>query len=292
MNPAVEILAQLLTIAVNGTSNLLFSLLCGLFCSLLWGSPPHKLQPQLRISLNIAGGLFSFVITAQLWLLALSMLGTSRPTAVLPQLTDILQTHAGEVLLFEFLIAVLLACTFRLSLARLYLPLATVLFLLLSIIRAASGHASADGNLSLREFTQWMHLVSSGIWSGGVIVSSRFLFRSTAMEISQVARERLARQSLIAVLFVALSGSGNTWLSANGAITFIPHAPWGRILILKLVLVGATLCIGATNHRLILHVETPVQRSRFTRLLRIESWMMIAILFVSAWLATTPPIGE
>jgi putative copper resistance protein D len=222
------------------------------------------------------------------------MLGTSAPGIVSRQLTDVLlNTHAGRVIIPQFCAAILIACASFFLTERLYVPSATFLFLLLSVFRSASGHASSDGDFSVREICQWVHLISMGIWSGGVIVASTFVFRESSTNFPQATGERLSKQSLVAVLLVIVSGSYNTWLGSNRTITLIPYSNWGHVLVAKLVLVATALLIGSMNRRLLHKIPRAIrQGAHFSQLLRIEAMLMVAILLISGWLATIPPINE
>ena len=287
-------LSQTLTILNNGGSNLLFSLLCGLLCVAFWDVLPPEIRQRMQISLGVSACLLSLLLVFQLWLLTATMLGTSDPGIVSRQLTEVLlNTHAGRVILPQFCAAVLIACASFFLPGRLCVPSTAFLFLLLSVFRSASGHASSDGPFSLREICQWVHLISTGIWSGGVIIASAFVFSGSTTKFLQAAGERLSKQSLVAVLLVIVSGSSTTWLSSNGAIISIPHSNWGRILVAKLVLVVAALLVGNMNRQLLRKMPGTIRPgARFSQLLRIEAVLMIAILFISGWLATMPPPNE
>jgi putative copper resistance protein D len=248
----------------------------------------------MHASLVAGAFLLSLLLAFQLWLLTATMLGTSNPSVISRQLVEVLlNTHAGRVILPQFCAAILIVCASFFSAENLYFPFTASLFLLLSVFRSASGHAASDGDFSLREICQWVHLISTGVWSGGVIVASAFVFRGNDTNFPQTAGERLSKQSLIAVLLVIVSGSCNTWLGSNGAISLIPHSNWGRILVAKLVLVASTLLIGGINRQLLRKMPGTIWPGVcFTQLLRIEAVLMIATLFISGWLATMPPINE
>ena len=260
----------------------------------LWGLVPPEVKRRTQISLGVSACLLSLLLVFQLWLLTATMLGVSDPGIVSRQLTEVLlHTHAGRVILPQFCAAVLIACASFFSVGNFYFPLTALLLLLLSVFRSASGHASADGDFSLREICQWVHLISTGIWSGGVITASAFVFSGNTTNVLQPAGERLSKQSLAAVSLMIVSGSFNTWLSSNGAIISIPHSNWGRILVAKLVLVAATLLIGSMNWQLLRKMPGTIRPgARFSQLLRIEAVLMIAILFISGWLAMMPPPNE
>jgi copper resistance protein D len=283
----VETAAQILTVLCNGLANLLFSLLCGLTCALLWGKWSPEIVQQLRVKFGVLGGSLSILFVVQLWLLACTMLGTANPRTVFPQLTDVLlNTHAGRIIVPQFGVSILIVATLFVP-KRIHIALITALVLLLSVWKAASGHASTDGNFSSRELCQWIHLLSTSVWSGGVIAASVYAFRANTSELTQPIAERLSRQSTIAVLFVLISGGANTLFGTEGAIPTIASSAWGHILIVKLTFVAAALILGAANRRLIQKSE------RFpNHVLKMEAIIMVLILFISGWLAASPPANQ
>jgi len=286
---------QTLTAGCNGVADLLFSLICGIVCALLWGQISVEAKRRLHLPLAASAGLLSLLSAIRGYLLAVTMLGVSQPRTVFHELSDVLlSTHAGRVLLPQFFIGFLMAaCAMLFRSRRLYFPLITVLVLVLSIFRSASGHAASDGDFSLREICQWVHLVSTGVWSGGVIVASSFVFCGQRAPFPTAAALRLSKQSLLAVIFVMVSGAGNTWLSTNGALTQIPHYAWGWVLILKLVLVTVALILGGVNRRTLRGIaENSANEDRFIRRLRSEAFLIVFVLLVSGWLAALPPVGQ
>jgi putative copper export protein len=45
------------------------------------------------------------------------------------------------------------------------------LLLGLTVYRTAFGHAASDGDFTLREFVQFLHLSSIAIWGGGIVIA-------------------------------------------------------------------------------------------------------------------------
>jgi putative copper resistance protein D len=264
-------------------------------CAVLWGGISTETRQRLYVPLAVSAGLLSLSSVIHTYLLAATMLGTNHPSTVFHEFGDVLlSTHAGRVLLPQFFIGlVMAACTLLFSLRRFYLLLITALLLLLSIFRSASGHASSDGNFSPREICQWIHLVSTGVWSGGVMVASLFIFRSRPVAFPATAALRLSQQSLLAVVFVIASGACNTWLLTNSALTQIPHYAWSWVLALKLTLVTIVLTLGGANRQTLRGIaKNSAYEDRFNRRLRREALLMVFVLIISGWLATLSPGGD
>lgn len=281
---------QILTIFSNGSADLLFSFLCGLLCAAFWGDYPPEANfrfPKCIISVAV---ILSVLLIVQLYLLAAAMMGTDQFRDIIPLLTTVISsTHAGRILSFQFCIAMCIAASMRLRQQKFSITI--FLILLLSIFRSAFGHAASNGNFSLREVSQWVHLLSTGIWSGGVFVASMATFAIPVLPLN--AAKRLSRQSLIAVVFILISGCANTWLGSGSAIAIMFRSTWGHVLFAKLTFILFALFAGFMNRTLIRQTTASgSQSTRLTYLLRYESLLMLAIIFLSGWLATTPPPGE
>src|ERR1700754_1921613 len=102
------------------------------------------------------------------------MTGSTHIREVFPQLRDVLtSTHAGRILLPQFIAAVLLFLVAVFPLPRAVRLIGGAVFVaILSLYKATAGHAASDGDFSVREFSQFAHLASIAIWSGGIIIAS------------------------------------------------------------------------------------------------------------------------
>lgn len=283
-----------LTVFSNGSADLAFSLICGSLFAALWGGHSSFVCKRLIKLLALAAGLFCVILLVQSYLLTATMTGDAGLSSVRQQLRDVMfATHAGRILIPQCGAALLIAILSIAGASRYLVGASAVSFLLLSVFRAATGHASSDGDFALREWVQWMHLVSMGMWSGGVIVAGILSLAQDRVTISHRPATRLSRQATVALCFVLLSGVANIWLGSGGAIGQIPASGWGRILIAKLVLVLVVLGLGFANRRLIDRLQADATIApKLERTIRYESLIMVAILFLSGWLAATPPIGE
>jgi len=125
------------------------------------------------------------------------------------------------------------------------------------------------------------------------MVASLFIFRSRHVIFPAAVALRLSQQSLLAVVFVIVSGVCNTWLSTNSALAQIPHYAWSWVLALKLMLVAIVLTLGGANRQTLRGIaENSANGDRFKRRLRREALLMVFVLIMSGWLATLPPVGD
>jgi putative copper resistance protein D len=274
----------------------------GVLLARLWlnfGAEDNPVFPALRNALIVSAAVMVATLPLQLWLLTATMVASSSPDVVLHQLLDVLrQTHAGRILLPDFVISLLLLFF---SLKRGQSPRRSIHFLGFALIvmllafRSASGHASGDGDFTLNEAVQFLHLTSISIWSGGVIVAGlivlpRLSYLGHTEESTRIAR-RLSRSSTVALPLVALSGFYNAWRGLGTSLHLLVHTQWGGLLTLKGGLVTVALALGAINWYSLRGNETlsAWETVQFSRRLRIEAILLIAVLFVSGWLAGSPP---
>ncbi|MGO4211977.1 copper resistance D family protein [Terriglobus sp. 2YAB30_2] len=283
---------QLLALHVlaNGAADVSFSLSLGALAAFTWKTLPATYDRKLFLLIGLAALLIAAVQPVQLVVLTAGMTGAASFAELTPQFRDVLATHAGWILLPQAIAAgVTAAAALIPSPRRLRLTSVGVSLLALSFFRAASGHAASDGNYSLRELAQWIHLVATSVWAGGVIVSARVLasFRDTRLQ--HANGERLSMQSATAIVFILLSGIWNTWLGVDGDIQGALHTRWALLLGVKLLFVFAALALGAINRRTLQQPPTDQAMRRLCATLRVEAVLMLVILLLSAWLGSVAP---
>jgi putative copper resistance protein D len=166
------------------------------------------------------------------------------------------QTHYGHVWLVRISTLVLSAIT--LMAGRRHLDSRNlqfsmlILFLVVSMTLSASGHSSNEGDFSIPEIMDWLHLVAASVWGGGLFVLSivilpRLVKPDTGQEvlIADVARQF----STIAGIFVGvmlITALYNAWHFVSSVSAFW-KTPYGRIAGVKAVLLLPLLLLGAFN---------------------------------------------
>jgi putative copper resistance protein D len=246
----------------------------------------------LRRTLTLCAAAMLLVLPVQLWLLTASMVGSSSTPEIRSALRDVLTaTHAGRVLMPDFACALLLfAVSFPRRRAGAYAALAIAFTL--AAFRSASGHAASNGNFSRGELVQFLHLTSIAIWAGAVMVAGLLVLpRLTDLEEATRFGRRLSGAATVAIVVVGLSGIYNAWIGLDGSLQPLPRTQWGILLLVKSALVLAALAFGAANRFALARnpVLTPADKLRFTRSMRLEALVMIAILGISGFLANSPP---
>ncbi|MGH8584486.1 MAG: copper resistance D family protein [Gammaproteobacteria bacterium] len=172
---------------------------------------------------------------------------------------------------------------------------------------SASGHASAWGDFSLAQLIDGMHVASTAIWVGGVLVlatAARPLFltgqdRAYALE----AAERLSRLAGLALLGVVLTGTYNA-VTQIGFVSALWETAYGRLLLLKLAGVLGVAGLGAWNRYRGLRglrdwaACPPGPRTvrsageRFLRIATLESFLVVWVLGCTAVLGGAMPPRE
>jgi putative copper export protein len=234
-----------------------------------------------------------FALALQLLALTAAFTGRSAIPDLLASLPDIVRTHAGGVLSLTLAAAILLlALTLHASVERSSLIPATLACCLL--FRSGSGHAAAEGVVSLSQALQLLHLGSMAIWSGGVLISGFLVLPRLADSSSFVPYlAALSRWSTWAVSITALSGVCKGYFASEPGIATSLATKWGSTLALKIFCVCVAILLGYLNRRLLSGRDGCASEARqlSVTLLRLEAIAMTLILTASAALANLPPPG-
>lgn len=165
---------------------------------------------------------------------------------------------------------------------------------------AASGHASSASPRLLSVLNDWLHLVSGAIWLGGIglfaIVWAGTLRKGRPALRHAVARHVLEPFGRVALpAFAVVSATGLVSLATQlGRVSALWETPYGRLLTVKVVLVGL---IAATSAQHALRLRPRVVRAqpaggrderRHWRLVRAEPAIGLAVVAVVAFLVTFP----
>jgi putative copper export protein len=177
--------------------------------------------------------------------------------AILPVLPTVLfRTHYGEVWLMRPAALTALWLGWWMGRQRPRSQLIPALMLgagaLVAMTRSASGHAADWGDLTFPEVIDWLHLMASSLWGGGLLALCITVFPAV-LKLSARRRliadlvHRFSTLASVALFVVLLTGLYNGWLQV-GTIGGMWAAPYGRTLLVKLLLVIPLLVLGATNH--------------------------------------------
>jgi putative copper resistance protein D len=287
-----------LRVLASAMYNLAYSGAWGVLLAGLWLAYLSPWEVRLHRLLRALMLLLACTLLVQIWLLTATMSGEFSFSAVcgmIPQM--VLETQPGKVWGLQFILVVLIVVDLflrgRLTKKTGYLHIEALT--LLATFRAASGHAASYGNFTVHEGVQFIHLVCTAIWSGSVCVSGWTLTAagkdpSESLPV-RVYGMKLSRTAAFAVAGVTLTGIYNAYFGLGESLAPLTRTQWGYALITKVVLVTAALALGGRNRYLLNKGEDWREETDtvFIRSLRTESVVMVMVLFVSAWLANSPP---
>jgi putative copper resistance protein D len=236
---------------------------------------------------------------AQVYLATATMIGAAAFDAVRGQIMTVaLETHAGKALLWNLFLVLILLLTLCVRSDRQWRSTAWLLLaelVALTVVRAGTGHAAANGDFTVSEFVQFCHLMSIAVWAGCVLAGGFLVLPSLLREQRtgdmMAFTRRLSRTVTFALAVVLLSGAYNAYVGLGGSVRPLATTQWGVLLDIKIVLVLAAVGMGAANRRMLgsdrsLSVE---QTFALAATVRVEAVVMLAILIVSALLANSPP---
>lgn len=175
-----------------------------------------------------------------------------------------------------------------LPLGRRSAPALVLASLGVAVALSGLGHAAADDRWPLgARVLDAMHVVAMGAWIGG-LVTTLVITRVTGFALREAAWRTFSRTATIMAPVTVLTGVGSGWRLLGGtAPATIMVSDYGRLLIVKSVLVLAVLAIGARQRSRIHRGERPE-----TRTLWVEIGVAAAVLLVTAVLTGTEPPGE
>lgn len=160
---------------------------------------------------------------------------------------------------------------------------------LLMLSRAATGHAAPSGILSLPVAIHMMHLLGMMLWLGPVLVTA--LCTAPHGDLAARQARRLSILASWALGLLAVSGVMNL-LRVTDGIPARANPEYLTWLGLKLALATLAILLGAMNRwQYLPAIEQRTVRaiSRFWIILRLESAVLVLLLFCATRLASTMP---
>jgi copper transport protein len=206
----------------------------------------------------------------------------------------VLGTRFGETWAVQAMLAVATALALLVTArAPRWLPGALAPAVLLLLTPSLSGHASVSGVFAL--LADVAHVAAAAVWVGGLAALVLALVWAGA-ERWELAVSAVPRFSLLAVGAVSLllvSGTTSGYLQV-GAWRGLWETTYGRLLVVKVVLVLPLLLLGLYNNRravprLRVRLASAAERARFLRTAGVELALMVAIVGVTAVLVSEPP---
>lgn len=167
--------------------------------------------------------------------------------------------------------------------------------------RSAAGHAAADGDWTLREGMDWLHLISVSVWGGSLMASLVLIFpRLSRISAGQQVRfaSRFSLLATWALAGVVVSGIYSAWQMLP-AVSALWNSHYGRLLSLKLFFVAGMVTAGSINHYRLVPGLQPAASADNTTVLRrfrasvvVETALLLVVIAITAMLLGSAPPGH
>lgn len=232
------------------------------------------------------------------WFVASSMSGSTRFRATLDLVPTILSSTRQGGLWYTNSLALAVLLGTRLSREGRAIPTSKSIEIaglcVLAATKAASSHASEEGDFTLAEISQFLHILATSLWAGAIVVSGLLIVPRLAA-LHAPSRlwnygHQLSKTVTWALGVLVLSGLYTSWSDMHGAINTLWTTPWGKTLATKVAFVTVAALLGSlTRFRCLGRPATGSRATTMTNLLRAEAFVMVAVLCLSGFLANTNP---
>ncbi|MGF6775715.1 CopD family protein [Paraburkholderia sp. GAS334] len=254
----------------------------------------------LRAQRSLVMGAVVLVLADLGWLVyqSATMSGVGLPEALGVVPSVLTQTHVGFAWSLAFGGAVVLLFT---SLASHHGTLRNALLWLAVIAvaagKAALGHAADAGIASAAIGMHTLHVLVTSVW-GGLTLSAGLavlpaLDTSTARGVLIRTAGQVSGVSLMAVVFVLLTGAFNAARGSGGSLEAIEFSTWGHVLTLKLALVALALVLGGLNRFSALprlrRTASTMDTHTFNNVIYLEALAMLGVFVAAAVLSHSIP---
>jgi len=173
---------------------------------------------------------------------------------------------------------------------RLAWATATMALLPLAFFPGRTGHANAAASRTLALALDALHIVSAGLWIGGLGVLLLLAWRHRGG--ADVLASLVPKFSPVAMGSVGLLVASGAWAGWRELDTFgaLWQTSYGRLLVLKVALVGGVLALGAINwKRLSPRLGSETGNRAMRRSATAEFLLANVVLIVTAILVRTSP---
>lgn len=226
------------------------------------------------------------LVAAPLLLLQLQLAALEMTRADLPTL--LAETAWGHGWSFLAATAVLASAALVMPVSRATATLSLLTAVGVALAMGGLGHAAADERWPLgARALDAAHVLAMGAWIGGLLVTL-LITRVPTFALRDLAWRTFSRTATFMAPLTLVTGAlSGVRLLAGSAPAEIVAADYGRLLLLKTVLVLVVLAIGAAQRRRIVRGTQPESARVWT-----EVSLAVAVLLVTAVLTGTEPPGE
>jgi putative copper resistance protein D len=271
----------------------------------LWGRPIRS-----RMSGIVWMGVFGTLVASLpvLWA-ATATMSDSTLAATAPMLWPVLTgTHIGYMwqlgtaMLLAFVVVRRFGRTSETLIPRaaMWVSLAVFIF-----SRSDASHAAAAGDFTLAIAIDFLHLFLISVWIGIVLVAAWVVLPAGTQRLAQDIPSQhafiiaLSRTATYVLIGIVMTGIYNAWRGL-GSVANLTTTAYGEVLVVKLLLVTMAIGLGGVNRFWTLPdiVDDPSLKQgrdassalrRFTRILMIESFVLVLAVIAAAILSSITP---
>lgn len=163
------------------------------------------------------------------------------------------------------------------------------MYLALAASLSLAGHAISTSSIALRLPLDAIHVIAASVWLGGLV---QLLALAPYARENISAIQRFSNVAFPAVVVLLVTGTYATWAELGLHPAELVQSQYGRIIVAKLFLFGATIPLAYMNMK----VSVPAIAARpaeATSLLRQyvyrELFLVLVIVGLTAWLIDTSP---
>ena len=179
---------------------------------------------------------------------AQTMAGGALPAAIAALPAVLTHTHFGAVWIARFALLAL-ALVLAAGSSRALRVASLGLALAIALTTTLTGHAADWGDLTLSAGIDWVHVVATTAWTGGLIALALAVLREARqwpLGVLGGCMRRFSRLAGFCVAAVLATGLYNAWVQLPGPSALVTTI-YGRALAVKLLLVLGLLWWGAVN---------------------------------------------
>ena len=133
-----------------------------------------------------------------------------------------------------------------------------MLGVLLAATPGVSGHASSGDWTTAAVLADTIHVLAMALWLGGLVVLAVVGLARKAPASARDALEPFSRMALGCVLALVATGAFQTWRQV-GSLDALRTTDFGRILVVKLVLVALVVVFAAFSREIVLRLVPPAR---------------------------------
>ena len=249
-------------------------------------------DPRLLKAASLSAIVWLAALIAQVMLTVSELLGRSwrdsLDVTVIQSLVT--QTQLGQLLVAQIALVALVCVLGWAVLNRVTGYIVLALALAAAVLPALTGHSGLHAGHTAASVSLAIHLVSVGVWVGGLIAVCAYVARGPAD--ADIAIRRFSTLALVCVIALGESGLVNASLRMDGIASLIT-SPYGTLILAKGTLLAALVVLGwRQRKRVVPQASSVTGRELLLRLAAFEAVLLGLALGLSVALSrTAPPAG-